>query len=305
MEFFKQNTSFDFMKNKHYALAFSVILFIFSVTGMVTRGFNLGLDFTGGTQINVHYAKPIALDSVRKALHRSGFSHAQVQTYGNAQSIMVRISSQWHTNEITTQNKLKDALKPGVMQSLNYIGPQVGKKLMVNGLVAVIISMLATMLYIAVRFELRFAFSATISLIHDPILILGIFAWTQMEFNLIALAALLTILGYSLNDTIVVYDRVREEFNRRIKDTPESVINISINQTLSRTIMTSSLTLVVVIALFVFGGDSLQGFSLSLIIGIVIGTYSSIYIAGALAVMMGLNRDALIKSKKRYVDDLP
>jgi preprotein translocase subunit SecF len=305
MEFFKQNTSIDFMKNKHYALVFSIILFIISITGMIGRGFNLGLDFTGGTQINVHYQHPITLDKVRNSLHQAGFSHAVVQTYGSAESIMVRISSQWHTNETSIQRKLKNSLKPGVMQSLNYIGPQVGKALMVNGLVAVIISMLATMLYIAIRFELRFALSATISLIHDPILILGFFAWTQMEFNLIALAALLTILGYSLNDTIVVYDRVREEFNRRTNDSPEKVVNISINQTLSRTIMTSSLTLVVVVALCIFGGDSLRGFSIALIIGILIGTYSSIYIAGALAVMMGLNRDALIKNKKRQVDDLP
>jgi preprotein translocase subunit SecF len=305
MEFFKKKTQFDFMKNKHYALFFSAILFIVSISGMAIKGFNLGLDFTGGTQIKVHYAQPIPLETIRTTLHKAGFSHASVQSYGSASEVMVRISSQWETNKTAIQNKLTEALKPGAIQSLSYIGPQVGKALMINGVVAVIISMLATMVYIALRFELRFAFSATISLIHDPILILGIFAWAQMEFNLIALAALLTILGYSLNDTIVVYDRVREEFNRRTDETPENVVNLSINQTLSRTIMTSSLTLVVVLALYLFGGDSLEGFSLALIIGIVIGTYSSIYIAGALAVMMGLNRDALIKKKRGPVDDLP
>jgi preprotein translocase subunit SecF len=168
-----------------------------------------------------------------------------------------------------------------------------------------LISLIATMAYIAIRFEYRFAISAIISLIHDPVLILGVFAFFHIEFNLIGLAALLTILGYSLNDTIVVYDRVRENFRKLRKASPLEVMNLSVNQTLSRTIMTSGLTLLVVLALLIFGGETLLGFSVALIIGIVIGTYSSIYIAGSLALWMGLDKKALIPAPKKALDDRP
>ncbi len=193
----------------------------------------------------------------------------------------------------------------GTIGSLDYIGPQVGQQLMMNGILAVIVALIATMIYISLRFEFRFALSAAIALIHDPVLILGIFSFFHLEFNLIVLAAVLTVIGYSLNDTIVVYDRIRHNFRKVRRGTPTEIVDLSINQTLSRTIMTSSLTLIVVVALFIFGSTTLRPFALALIIGIIIGTYSSIYIAGSLVVKFGLNGQHLVRSPKKIEDNLP
>ena len=198
-----------------------------------------------------------------------------------------------------------NALPCATKQQVDFVGPQVGQELATKGALAILVSLLATMVYIAIRFEYRLAFSSAIALIHDPILILGIFAWFGIEFDLKALAGLLAVIGYSLNDTIVVFDRVRENFVKIRRSTPIEIMNISINQTLSRTIMTSLLTLFVVVALFVYGGETIHGFSLALIIGIVIGTYSSIYVAGALAVVMGLSSKDFISTNKKILDNRP
>ena len=193
----------------------------------------------------------------------------------------------------------------GIKQRVDFVGPQVGAELATKGALAILVSLLATMIYIAMRFEYRLAVSSAVALIHDPVLILGVFALFSIEFDLKALAGLLAVIGYSLNDTIVVFDRVRENFVRIRRSTPLEIMNISINQTLSRTIMTSLLTLFVVVALFVYGGETIRSFSLALIIGIVIGTYSSIYVAGALAVVMGLDKKDFMPSQKRELDDKP
>jgi preprotein translocase subunit SecF len=201
-------------------------------------------------------------------------------------------------------NQVLKVLPGAKLDQVSYIGPQVGGEMASRGLLAIIIALLGTMIYIAFRFDMRFAVGSTVALIHDPILILGVFSFFHIEFNLIALAAVLTVIGYSLNDTIVIFDRVRENFRKLRKADALEVMNMSINQTLSRTIMTSVLTLMVVVALYVLGGSLLHGFSLALIIGILVGTYSSIYVAGTLAILLGVDRHHLVP-QPREVDAMP
>jgi preprotein translocase subunit SecF len=305
MEFFKTNTKINFMGQRKGAAVFSIVLCLASIISLIVYGLNLGLDFTGGTQIEVHYQNPADFNSIRDTLNKAGFSEAVVQAYGTSHDVAIRIPPHKEYSQETLRQKIIAALPGAQIQQIQYIGSQVGKTLITNGILAIIVSLLATMAYIAFRFEYRFAVSAAIALLHDPIVILGIFSFFHLRFDLIALAAVLTIIGYSLNDTIVVYDRVRENFRKLRKGTATEIMNLSINQTLSRTIMTSGLTLVVVIVLFIFGGEMLRGFSLALIIGIIIGTYSSIYVAGSLAIALGLNRTHLLPSAKTEADDRP
>lgn len=304
MEFFRTNTKINFMGQRWLAAIFSGVLFLASLVSLFTYGLNFGLDFTGGTQLEVTYTDSADLTKIRHELDAAGFTQAVVQAYGTSHDVVIRIPPYAESQQVL-KDKMMQALPGAHLLQTEYIGPQVGKTLFTNGLLAILISLIATMAYIAFRFEVRFAVSAAVALIHDPVLILGVFSFFHLEFNLIALAAVLTIIGYSLNDTIVVYDRVRENFRRVRKGTPTEIMNLSINQTLSRTIMTSGLTLLVVIALFLFGGPMLHGFSLALIIGIVIGTYSSIYVAGSLAVAMGLDRIHLLPAAKKESDGLP
>ena len=301
MEFFKGKTKIDFMAQRQLAALFSAFVFVGSLCVLILNGLNLGLDFTGGTQVVGRFA-PLQVSEVRDQMRQAGFREAIVQPYGGQKAVMIRIANQ-QQNSQHLADRLKKIFPRARIDSVDFIGPQVGKTLMTNGLLAIVVSLLATMLYITLRFDYRFSISAAVALIHDPILILGIFSLFHIQFDLITLAAVLTIIGYSLNDTVVVYDRVRENFGRIKHLNTQEVMNLSINDTLSRTIMTSGLTLLVVIALLVFGGESLFGFSLALTIGIVIGTYSSIYVAGALAVLMGLSRDhLLVKSKPKQLD---
>lgn len=304
MEFFKADTTIQFMKQRKWAAVFSITLFIFSIVSLAINGLNLGLDFTGGTQVEVSYNQGANIPFIRNQLKQAGFNQAVVQEYGSAKDVLIRIGPQ-KQDEKTLRQRFEKLLPKATLQQVQYIGPQVGKKLATNGILAILVSLIVIMIYVAMRFEYRFAISATIALIHDPMLILGIFSFFHIEFNLIALAAVLTILGYSLNDTIVVYDRVRENFRKVRKGTTVEIMDLSINQTLSRTIMTSGLTLLVVVALYVFGGEMLSGFSLALIIGIVIGTYSSIYVAGSSAVAMGLERKHLLPQTTSTADETP
>lgn len=303
MEFFKPNTRIGFMRQRYVAAVFSLLLFVASIAAICVNGLNLGLDFTGGTQIDVNYTSPVDVQQVRENLAKEGFDQAVVQTY-TTKDISIRIGQKAGLKTADIKSKIALATPGGTIGQLQAIGAQVGKSLMTNGILAIIVSMLGTMVYIALRFDYRFAISGAIALIHDPILILGIFSFFHLEFNLIVLAALLTVIGYSLNDTVVVYDRVRENFRKHRKKAPLEVMDLSINQTLSRTIMTSGLTLLVVIALFLYGGEVVHNFSLALIIGIVIGTYSSIYVAGSIAIALGLSREAMVQTTK-LVDDTP
>ena len=305
MEFFKSNTKIDFMGQRKWAALFSALLFVCSIASFITYGLNLGLDFTGGTQIEVNYQQAPDVNSIRQSVVDAGFKDAVVQTYGSATDILIRVAPQKQYSQSQLQTKLLGVLPGAKLNQIEFIGPKVGKTLVTNGILAIVVSLLATMIYIALRFELRFAVSAALALIHDPVLILGIFSFFHIEFDLIALAAVLTIIGYSLNDTIVVFDRVRENFRKVRKGTPFEIMNLSVNQTLSRTIMTSGATLLVVFVLYLLGGETLRPFSLALIIGIVIGTYSSIYVAGALALALGVNRSHLLPPQRAEIDDLP
>lgn len=305
MEFFSHKTKIDFMAQRKWAALFSIFLFLFSSISLLVNGLNLGLDFTGGTQMQFSFQTPPDFSAVREQLAQTGFEEAVVQAYGSSTDILVRIKPH---KDLTTQqltDRVTSALNGAKLDRIEFIGPQVGKTLVTNGILAIMVALLGTMIYIALRFEYRFAVSAAISLIHDPLLILGIFSLLRIEFDLVALAAVLTVIGYSLNDTIVVYDRVRENFRKIRKASAVEILNMSVNQTLSRTIMTSGLTFMVVLALLIFGGQMLRGFSLAMIIGIVIGTYSSIYVAGALALMFGLDRQHLVPAEKKAIDDLP
>lgn len=308
MEFFKARPAIPFMKQRWLAAMISAIIFVCSVVSLCVNGLNLGLDFTGGTQAEVSFTQPVSANVLRKQLVDAGFSQAIVQAYAQTTKsqhmFSVRVGLYKTLSQEQLKSKLMSAMPGAAINSLEYIGPQVGKQLITNGILAVVLVFLGTMSYIALRFEYRFAISAALALVHDPVLILGMFSFFHLEFDMIVLTALLTVIGYSLNDTIVVYDRVRENFRKIRKATPLEIMDASINQTLSRTIMTSGLTLVVVVALFLFGGQSVHGFSLALMIGIIVGTYSSIYVAGSLAIMFGLTRSSLIPAQK-VVDEMP
>jgi len=304
MEFFKSNTKIRFMKQRSIAFVFSAIIFLASIVALAMNGLSLGLDFTGGTQVTATFTHTVNVNQLRNNLKANGFKQAVVQTY-TVREVSVRVAPHKDLKQKALQEKLKTAMPGAKIGQSEYIGPQVGKQLMTNGVLAILVSLIGTMIYIAIRFDYRFALSAAIALIHDPLLILGIFSFFHLEFNMIVLTALLTVIGYSLNDTIVVYDRVRENFRKIRKGTPLEIMDISINQTLSRTIMTSGLTLLVVIALFIYGGATIHGFSLALMIGIIIGTYSSIYVAGSLAIIFGLDRTSLMPAPKPEDDGRP
>lgn len=311
MEFFKHNTQIDFMAQRKWAAVISITLFLLSMISLGWYGLKWGLDFTGGTQIQMSYQQEADLNQIRSNLAAAGFPEAVVISYGTSKDVLVTLVPEGQTlqsmdNKAQTEmvNKVTQALPGAKITEVNFIGPQVGKEMTTKSVLAVFFALLGTMVYIAFRFDMRFAISSTVALIHDPVIILGMFSFFQEEFNLIALAAVLTVIGYSLNDTIVIFDRVRENFRKMRKAEAIEVMNTSINQTLSRTIMTSVLTLTVVLALYFLAGSLLHGFSLALIIGIIVGTYSSIYVAGSLAIALGLNRHHLI-SQPKLVDERP
>ncbi len=306
MEIFNPDSKIDFMGLSKWAAVFSGLVFAVSIWALSYYGLALGLDFTGGTQIEVSYKQSVDLNTVRSQLSAAGFNDGQskVISYGSSRDVLISLAPQAGVEQSAMVQQVMKQLPGAEQKRVDVVGPQVGKELAGKGALAILVSMIVTMMYIAMRFEYRFAVSAIIALVHDPLLILGVFAFYGIEFDLKALAALLAVIGYSLNDTIVVFDRVRENFKKLRRLNPTEVMNISINQTLSRTIMTSALTLFVVIALFVYGGETIHGFALALMIGIIIGTYSSIYVAGALAVLMGLNRNDFI-ARKRAVDNTP
>jgi preprotein translocase subunit SecF len=304
MEFFTHKTKIDFMAQKKWAFLFSIAILLFSIGSVVIKGMNFGLDFTGGIQLELGYEAPPNLNQVRDRLAGIGLDPI-VQSYGSSKGVLIKLKIDKELTQQQLTDKVLNVLEGANLHRVEMIGAQVGEALVTDGILAILIALLGTMIYIAFRFEYRFALSAVISLIHDPLLITGIFSFFQIEFDLIALAALLTVIGYSLNDTIVVYDRVRENFRKVRKATTEEILNLSINQTLSRTIMISGLTFSIVTALLIFGGQMLRGFSIAMMVGIAVGTYSSIYIAGSLALLFGLDRKHLVKTEKKIVDSMP
>jgi preprotein translocase subunit SecF len=295
--------NFDFMAQRKVTLTISSVMFIVSVLSVAIRGMNFGIDFTGGTVIEVGYPQPIELKAVRTALETGGLTGAIAQHFGTARDVLVRLPPREATSaELSTQ--VQDLLKratpdnPPELRRVEYVGPQVGSDLVEAGGLSIILVLLGILIYIALRFEYRFAVGAVLATVHDPVLIVGIFSLFQIEFDLTVLAAILAVIGYSVNDTIVVYDRIRENFRKMRKGTTLQIVNAAVNQTLTRSIMTSATTMLVVVALFVFGGEIIHGFSLALILGILVGTYSSIYVASAAAVMLGVSRADLMPVKK-------
>lgn len=303
MEFFKPKSNVNFLKLRYVCAVISVILFIASAVSLMTYGLDLGLQFTGGTQIVMTFPHAADLNDVRHRLEQSGYKNIQVQSYGGTKSVMITIAASKKTSakeeqEKSMQEKLtkevETALPDGKVTQTYFVGAVVSSQLASQGLLAVLLAMIATMIYIAFRFEWRLSVGAAVALIHDPILILGMFSFMHEQFTLVALSAVLTVIGYSLHDTIVVFDRVRENFKRMRRTSAVDIMNTSINQTMSRTVISSALTFVVVLVLLLFGGPTIHDFALALAVGILVGTYSSIYVAGAIAVSLGLNRKDLI-----------
>jgi preprotein translocase subunit SecF len=305
----------DFMGWRRSAVIASAVVLAVLLVSMLWRGFNLGLDFTGGTLIEVGYAERIELSEVRATLTEAGFGGATVQHFGTSRDVMIRIAPQEGDEEAESAQlsdrvfrALSAAAGGGVeLRRVEFVGPQVGEELREDGGLAVLFSLVGILIYVALRFEWRFAVGAVIAIVHDVWFTVGIFSLLQIPFDLPVLAAVLAVIGYSLNDTIVIFDRVRENFRRVRKGTVIEIINQSINETLSRTIITSGTTLLVLAALFIFGGEIIHGFALALLIGVFVGTYSTVYVATAAVVALGVSRADLMPAKKEgeEADALP
>ena len=303
MKFLNRKTNIDFMSRSRIALIFSAILIVASITSLATRGLNFGLDFTGGTLIEVGYPSAPNTAEVRKNLANAGFDSI-VQTFGAATDIVVRIPpSDVEESSAELSTRVLAALSQGVegeieMRRVEFVGPQVGDELAEQGILAVIYAMVGVFLYVMFRFQWRFSVGAVAALFHDIIIAMGVLSFVHIEFDLTVVAAILAVVGYSLNDTIVLFDRIRENFPKYRKRQPVEVVNTSINETLSRTLMTSTTTLMVLFALFYFGGEIIHGFAFTLITGVVIGTYSSIYVASTVLLMLGVSKYDLMEVEK-------
>ncbi|WP_018954504.1 protein translocase subunit SecF [Thioalkalivibrio sulfidiphilus] len=301
------NANINFMAQRRLWLIVSAVLIIGSIFMLATRGLNFGIDFTGGTVIEVGYPQPVELEQVREQLESAGYGRAIVQYFGTSQDILIRLAPREGENTADLSNEVLRVLRTGAeggvdMRRVEFVGPQVGEELREQGGLAMLYALFGILIYVALRFEWRFSVGAVLALAHDVIITLGIFSLLQKEFDLSVLAAVLAVIGYSLNDTIVVYDRIRENFRKLRKENAEQVMNKSVNQMLSRTIITSGTTLLVLLALFFLGGAVINGFALALIIGVLVGTYSSIYIAAALALSMGVDRSVMLPVKKEGED---
>ena len=303
MKFLNRKTNIDFMSRRKIALVFSTVMIIASITSLATRGLNFGLDFTGGTLIEVGFQTAPDTTDVRNNLSDAGFDSI-VQTYGAATDIVVRIPpSEFEESSAELSTRVLAALSQGVegeieMRRVEFVGPQVGDELKEQGILAVIYAMVGVFLYVMFRFQWRFSVGAVAALFHDIMISIGVISLVQIEFDLTVVAAILAVVGYSLNDTIVLFDRIRENFPRYRKRQPVDVVNTSINETLSRTLMTSTTTLMVLLALFFFGGEIIHGFAFTLITGVVIGTYSSIYVASTALLMLGVSKYDLMEVEK-------
>jgi len=310
MDLFKRETRIDFMGRRRWALVLSLTLIAASIVFLAVRGLNLGIDFTGGTLVEVTYPKPVKLEEVRSALAAGGYNDAMVQYFGTSKDVLIRLAPESGGASQTESGKVGDevisllqAKNAGAeKQRIEFVGPEVGNELRDQGGLALLFALGGILIYVAFRFEYRFALGAVAALIHDVTITVGFFSAVGEQFDLTVLAALLAVIGYSLNDTIVVFDRIRENFVKVRKSDPASIANMSINQTLSRTLMTSGTTLLVVIALYVLGGEAIGPFALALLVGIVVGTYSSIYVASALALALGVSKADMLPPEKEGQD---
>ncbi len=303
------NFNIDFMSWRKIALSASIILATVSILSLSLKQLNYGLDFTGGSLVELHYPKEIEVANIRQSLTNAGYEGAQVALFGSTQDVLIKLPGSVSDTlgaeiiQVLRQESSEDI----VLRRIEYVGPQIGSELRDDGGLAMLLALGLMMLYIAFRFQSRFAGAAVLALIHDVIIVLGIFSLFNLDFDLTVLAALLAVIGYSLNDTIVVSDRIRENLRSQRGSDTEEVINLSLNQMLSRTLITSLTTLLVLTSLYLFGGELIKNFALALILGVVVGTYSSIYIASNALVMMGLTSEHLMVPEKENEEfnDLP
>lgn len=298
---------FDIMGKRKIAVVISALLLLLSIAAIAARGLNLGVDFTGGYLIEVGYPQAVELAPIRAALKAGDFDDAIVQHFGSSRDVLARIAPRAGVNSAHLSEKVLDVLNnkggsEASMRRVEFVGPQVGEELREQGGLAVLYALIGIVIYIWLRFEKKFSLGAVAALVHDVLVTVGVFALFQFEFDLSVLAAILAVIGYSLNDTIVVFDRIRENFRKLRKGTPTEVMNISINQTLSRTIITSLTTLLVLLALFILGGEVISGFALALIVGVVVGTYSSIYVASTSVLALGISKQDLMPVEKEGAD---
>ena len=306
MELFKIKKDIPFMR---HALVFNVISFLtfaLAVFFLFSRGLHLSVEFTGGTLMEVSYSQPADLQKVRSTVATLGFSEVQVQNFGSARDVMIRLPAQKSVSSAQQSEKVLTALKandPDVtLRRTEFVGPQVGDELAEDGLKALAFVVIGIMIYLAIRFELKFAVSAIIANLHDVIIILGFFAFFQWEFSLAVLAAVLAVLGYSVNESVVIFDRIRENFRRYRKMNTVEIIDNAITSTISRTIITHGSTQIMVLSMLLFGGETLHYFAMALTIGICFGIYSSVFVAAAIAMWLGLQREDLIKPIKKDND---
>jgi preprotein translocase subunit SecF len=302
MKFSLINTNIPFMSYQKHWMWFSILLTLFCIAGIFIKGFNFGIDFTGGLTVEVAYQQPVDLEPIRQQLASAGFDQAVVQHFGSTKEVLIRTVGDAEVNGKTLTEKLVGVLaisgNDHVIKRTEFVGPQVGDELASDGVIALIAAFIMIVIYVSLRYEFRFSLGAIIGVIHDVTIIAGMFAWFGWLVDLSVLAAVLAIIGYSINDTIVVFDRVRENFRSMRGYSPKAVMDAAINQTLSRTVMTSFTTLLVVVVLFFTGGEALHLFSLAMIIGVAAGTYSSVYIASSFALALGITQEDLMRKDK-------
>lgn len=311
MQFLDGSTKFDFMGKRKLAYTFSAILILISLASLVIKGLNPGIDFTGGYLIELGYERDADIQPVRDVLEKNNFKDAQVQHFGTAKDVLIRIAPREGVNKANLSDNIVSLLKAETDQEITlrrveFVGPQVGNELRDQGGLAMLVALFGILVYVSFRFEFKSALGSIFALIHDVIITTGAFSLTQIEFDLTVLAAILAVIGYSLNDTVVVLDRIRENFRELRKGDSAEILNLSINQTLSRTLMTSFTTILVLLSLFFLGGEIIHGFAFALLVGIGIGTYSSIYVASSALLTMGIRKqDFLVAAKEEVVDDRP
>jgi len=313
MRFFSQVPNFDFMGKRTIAMGASIIAMLVSIVSLAVQGLSFGVDFTGGVIMEVAYAQSADLGEVRRTLEDGGFGGVSATSYGSTRNVLIRAMPSENQNEAKQAQAMLDVLKVKhadvELRRVEFVGPQVGNDLRVQGVLACIFALIGILIYVAIRFKWKFGVGAVAATLHDVIILVGFFSLFKYEFDLTVLAAVLAIIGYALNDTVVIFDRIRENFRKVRKASPEEIMNLSINQTLSRSIMTHLVTLIVVFAMFFVGGVAIHNFALALIVGIVVATYASIYIASALTLWLKVTPADVVEAEptkeRAQIDAMP
>jgi preprotein translocase subunit SecF len=309
MKFFARVPSIDFMSQRKVGLTVSSILSVAALLLVLLRGLNFGIDFTGGVLVEVAYPEAVVLDQVRDDLKQGGYDHAVVQYFGTSSAVLIRLPPSGDTSSAQVSTRILQALRATerhiTLRRIEFVGPQVGDELATAGGLAMLFAFIGIMVYIAFRFEWKFSVGAIAALIHDALMVLGFLSVFQVEFDITTLAAILALIGYSNNETIVIFDRVRENLIEQRRSDVLEVVNLSVNQTLLRSVITHLTTLLVLTALFSLGGASVHSFSISLMVGVIVATYSSIYVSTNLAVLLGVSREDLLPAKEEEADGMP